>query len=137
MKNFETLYKLLMNESEEEMELSTAEMDLATSETASVEDPSTANPRNAKIKNILKLAPKLTEQEAGKIVDADLYDVFISQFPEGAEDEAGPDVSGLEISPEDELPTDDDISDIREPLSIERKSRAEEDEDMWNLYDQD
>jgi len=147
MKNFETLYKILMNEAEDDSELMSAEQDLNSSlgDNSSssiltgpdVDDPASANPRNAKIKNVMNLSPRLTEIEAAKIVDADLYDIFVSQFEDLDTDIIAPDDEGLNLSPETELPTEDDIADIKEPLSIERKSRSEEDEDMWNVMDQD
>ena len=123
MKNFETLYKILMNEdmdTMEDQELKSVEQDLLNMDTDEV------NPRVAKINKILKQSPSLVQSEAEKIVDSGLYDVFMSQFdtPYGGEDE--PVIVPPPIEPEDELPTDDDFPDIPAYGEQERQDRDEE-----------
>jgi len=128
MQNFEKLYKMVMNESDavglEELESVESEL--------GPEDPSEANPRNQKVKNILALNPKLNEMDAEKIVDADLYDIFVQNYG-GTSDESDliDDEMGEEI-PEmpmgDEI-TGDDMEDIPAYDADRRQAQAELEED--------
>jgi len=128
MQNFEKLYKIVMNESDavglEELESVESEL--------GQEDPSEANPRNQKVKNILALNPKLDEMDAEKIVDADLYDIFVQNYG-GTSDESDliDDEMGEEIP---EMPmgdgvTDDDMEDIPAYDADRRQAQAELEDD--------
>lgn len=122
MKNFETLYKILMNEAEYE---DLAELQSTENELNMGENPDEVNPHDAKVQWVIDHSPKLTREEAEKLVKAGLFDVFKKQIEDSGD--ISPDVDALNIDdlnddPQSEfskgqmgLPTKDDFSDIALP----------------------
>jgi hypothetical protein len=152
MKNFEKLYKILMNEADEfadEQELQSAEGDLSGAEGLEGEEPdfdasvlarakqrladweakmaAQGKKNNLDLETMIQLVQMEDEENAENLVGDEEAPV------EGEEGEADETLAPL---PSD-APTGDDIADISQGFRTHKRMGAEEDEDLYNRPDQD
>ena len=152
MKNFEKLYKILMNEADEfadEQELQSAEGDLSGAEGLEGEEPdfdasvlarakqrladweakmaAQGKKNNLDLETMIQLVQMEDEEEAENLVGDEEAPV---EGEEGDEEEA------LAPPPPD-APTEDDIADISQGFRTHKRMGSEEDEDLYNRPDQD
>lgn len=150
MKNFEKLYKILMNESDdieatEELADAAEEQGLEGGALSAQEE---MMPEEAELsEEQLQMAQKVYDdmvairQQQGKEVEDDLMDKVLDflGFRDYATSavEAGVDDGSEEGELAPDAPTSDDVADISSGLRSELRQAGEEEEDLYNTPDQD
>ena len=161
MKNFEKLYKILMNESdaiEDSTELNDVESELETPVTDENGEQSGENSFSddeiAEIAVVYTGTVKSFQSRGkeinppvimGNVLDAldypvELADEALAKMEElglDEEDEVAPSEEVDELGQNPDAPTQDDITDINPSLRDEYKQREQDEEDLYNRPDQD
>jgi hypothetical protein len=122
MENFRKLYKILMNESEEDTELQQTEQEINSSDQNETEaDVGVPSEIEAKANQILGA---MASKGISNFSKKEIIDVLMADYEESpVEVEDLPDVSQ-----QSQLPEVEDVQDIQEPLKIAQQQQAEESE---------
>lgn len=124
MKNFETLYKILMNEAEEDVELQQTEQDLDQSENSDVE-VGVPQEVEAKANQILGA---MASKGITNFTKKEIIDVLMADY-----ENSGVEVEDLpDERQQSQLPEPTDLQDIQEPLNIATKQQSEEQENQYS-----